>query len=519
MENVLLHIGRIPEYAFIRYFEEGYVKWPSKQALIGTAEAYTYSEAYLRSKAFAWYLEHELGIGPSSTVALSSANYIDLPIIVAAVQVCGAMMVMCSGGAEPSEYVGYARRVHPDLFIVNRPDACDCLLEEYPEMALLTLRCVHPDHRSVERVISECYDEGIGYRPDVAGDPRIVLFSSGSTGLPKAIVNRSSSFYHNGDIIADNYRITHDDVLFLPVPFFHSYGLNGLYAALSRGATVVTLLKYRPESSLSMIESARVTVYFGVPTMYLREMRVNADGEWDLSSLRIAKIAGAACPEAAVVEYESRYGCRMLPSYGMTETAATLTTADYDAPLPVRAASVGTPIDGVQIKLDPDTGELLCKSVAMMDGVIRDDGTLDPRLDEDGWFHTGDVATVDDQGNYYIVGRIKDVVIRGGVNIYPAEVENIYQKHEGIAESCLVGYPDPELGERTCLCVVEKGGHDDSASSLRAYAQGRLEKCKIPDVIMRMEALPRLANGKTDKIALREHVKEALANAGRGRVQ
>ena len=511
--------ARIPEYAFMGYFENGYVNWPSKQALIGTGEAYTYAEAYLRSKSFAWYLENVLHIGPESIVALSSANYIELPVIVAAVQACGAMLVMCSGRAEPSEYAGYAQRVKPDLFIVNNPAACSALAEEYPGLDILTLRCKHPDYESVERAIAKHRNEGVGYEVNIPGDPRIVLFSSGSTGLPKAIVNRSSSFYHNGDVIAVGYRITSDDVLYLPVPFFHSYGLNGLYAALSRGATVATLVKYRPESSLSMIESARVSVYFGVPTMYLREMRVNADDEWDLSSLRIAKIAGAACPVAAAEEFERRYDCKMLPSYGMTETAATLTMADYDASLHVRAASVGKPIDGVSVKLDSETGELCCKSVAMMEGIMLDDGTLDRRLDEDGWFHTGDLATQDEEGNYYIVGRIKDVVIRGGVNIYPAEVENIYQRHEAISESCLVGYPDPELGERTCLCVVEKDGYDESASNLREYARGRLEKCKIPDVVMRIQALPRLANGKTDKIALREQVKETLGNTGRTRLK
>ena len=366
----------------------------------------------------------------------------------------------------------------------------------------------------LDTVIGKHRRRGRGYVPQVEGDPRIVLFSSGSTGTPKAIVNRSSSFFHNGDAVADGYRITGEDVLYLPVPFFHSYGLNGLYAALSRQATIVTLLKYRPESSLSTIETSRVTVYFGVPTMYLREMRENADGEWDLSSLRVAKIAGAACPEPAAEEFERRYHCKMLPSYGMTETAATLTMADYDASLHVRAAGVGKPIDGVEIKLAPETGELLCRSVAMMDGLLLEDGTIDPGLDEDGWFHSGDVATVDEDGNYFIVSRIKDVVIRGGVNIYPAEVENFYQDHEAVAESCYVGFPDHDLGERSCLCVVRKAGCDATAASLREYARGRLEKCKIPDVILLMDALPRLANGKTDKIALRKLVRDALRIEG-----
>ncbi len=510
MDDAKLNIERFPAYAFARYFEEGYLNQPSKPALIGTGEAFTYAEAYLRAKTLAWYFENVLRLGPESRIALSSPNYIDLPIIVAAAQACGAMMIMCSGAAEPSEYVSYARHTHPDLFIVCRPDAPSALGAVFPELAVFTLNCKADGCDSIGSIIAKHENEGVGYVPEMKDDSHIVLFSSGSTGAPKAIMNRSSSFFHTGDVVAKGYRITGDDVLYVPVPFFHSYGLNGLYAGLSRGATVVTLLKYRPESSLSTIEQARVTVYFGVPTMYLREMRVNEDNEWDLSSLRVAKIAGAACPEPAAEEFERRYHCKMLPSYGMTETAPTLTMADYDASLHVRAASVGKPIDGVEIKLDPETGEVLCKSVAMMDGLLLADGTIDPNVDEDGWYHTGDVAETDDDGNYYIVGRIKDVVIRGGVNIYPLEIENFYQDHEAIAESCLVGYPDPELGERTCLCVVLKDGYDDAAASLRDYARGRLEKCKIPDVIMRMDALPRLTNGKTDKITLREQVKERL---------
>ena len=500
----------LPAYAFIRYFEEGYVERPFKEAVIGTEESLTYSQAYLRAKTLAWYLQHEMKIGPDSRVVFSSPNVVDFPVVMAAVQACGAMLVLVSWQAEAPEYSTYANLVHPDLFIVCRSDACDALADSHPDLPVLTFRCRHSHVQSVESIMHDFREQGIRYKPDVPGDPRIVLFSSGSTGAPKAIVNRSSSFFHNGSEIARGFRVEKDDVLYLPVPFFHSYGMIGLYTALSKGATLVTLLKYRPEASLTTIESARVTVYFGVPTMYLRELRIADDEEWDFSSLRVAKIAGAPCPEAAAEEYEKRFGCRMLPSYGMTETAATLLMADYDAPLHVRAAGVGKPIDGVKIKLDAKTGELLCKSVSMMDGIMLPDGTLEQSLDKNGWFHSGDVATRDEDGNYYIVGRIKDMVIRGGVNVFPAEIENVYQEHEGISESCLVGYPDPELGERTCLCVVEREGFDDSAANLRMYAKGRLEKCKIPDVVMKMDGFPQLASGKTDKPALRELVKKAL---------
>ncbi len=507
-------LDRFPEYAFIRYFEKGYLEDPSRQAVLGTGEALTYAEAYLRTKTLAWYLKEQLSIGPDSVVAFAAPNVADSPLVIAAVQTCGAMLVLVSGDAEPSEYPAYAAQVHADLFIVCKQKACKQLTEECPEVVVLTLDCGQTDYESVERIMAKNRRKGFTYDPVFTGDPRIVLFSSGSTGAPKAIVNRSSSFFHNGSEIARAYQVTKEDVLYLPVPFFHSYGMIGLYTALPQGATIVTLKKYRPESSLSTIESTRATVYFGVPTMYVREMRVNDDNEWDLSSLRVVKLAGAPCPEAAVIEYEKRYGCIMLPSYGMTEPAATLTTSTYDAPLHVRAAGVGKPIDGAQIKLDPETGELLCKSVSMMDGIMRPDGTLDPCLDQDGWFHSGDVATVDEDGNYFIIGRIKDMIIRGGENIYPLEIENVYQEHEGVSESCLVGYPDPELGERTCLCVVPKPGHDEPAVELRQYAYGRLQKCKVPDVVMKMDGFPRLSNGKTDKKTLRLLVAERLSLAG-----
>lgn len=504
-----------PEHAFMGYFQQGYLDQPFRQAVIGSEETLTYVQAYLRSKTLLWYFEHELGLGPGSVIALATENVVDMPVVMAAAQACGAMLVLCSPRAELHDYLAYARLVHPDLFIVFRPDVCDVIADAFPSVHVMTLRCKHDGYPAVERVIAKHRQDGMAYMPVMRDGARIVLFSSGSTGKPKAIVNRFESFHHNAGEIARAFRVTRDDVLYLPVPFFHSYGMIGLYTALAQGATVVTLQKYRPESSLTAIESARVTVYFGVPTMYLREMRVNQDDEWNLSSLRVAKIAGAACPEAAAAEYERRYGCRVISSYGMTETAATLTTADFDASLRVRTAGVGKPIDGVTVKLDPETGEVLCKSTSIMDGLLQEDGTLDPGVDEDGWFHTGDVAEVDEDGNYFITGRIKDIVIRGGVNIFPAEVENAYQEHEGIAESCLVGYPDPELGERTCLCVVEKTGADNSAASLRDYAKGRLEKCKIPDVVMKMDELPRLTSGKTDKAKLRETVKNLLANSGR----
>ncbi len=276
-------------------------------------------------------------------------------------------------------------------------------------------------------------------------------------------------------------------------------------------------MKYRPESSLSSIVSSKAAVYFGVPTMFQRELRVNSGNEWDLSCLRSGMVAGASIPEASQREFEERFGCKLIQSYGMTETAATLTMSKFAYPLKKRCQTIGKPVEGAQMKLAPGTSEILVKASTMMDGILQEDGSLKLDLDEDGWFHSGDVGSIDAEGDYYITGRIKDMIIRGGINIFPAEVENVYQNNPDISESCLVGYPDPELGERSCLCVIMREGASVSASDLRLYASGLVEKCKIPDTVMKVGDLPRLGNGKIDKNTLRKRVVEAFAATRCGR--
>ena len=281
---------------------------------------------------------------------------------------------------------------------------------------------------------------------------------------------------------------------------------------------------------MSLVTSVQANVYLGVSTMYLRELRENQDGEWDLSCLRAGLVAGATSPLAVFEEYEKRYGAILVNSYGMTETAATLTVAELDDPLRKRAASVGHPIEGAEVRtapLDADgdglacpypaepeggwrRGELVCKTPSLADGIIGADGELVQRLDAEGWLHTGDIGWVDADNYVWVDGRVKDMIIRGGINIYPAEVENTYQDHPQVAECCLVGYPDPDLGERTCLCVIMNEDADLSMFAMREYAKGRIEKCKIPDLVMRMDEFPRLGNGRIDKKALQAHVKGIL---------
>lgn len=494
--------------------EAGYRYSPGKAMIVCGDRTLTYGEAFVQARSLAWYIRFQLHIDYGCTALVSMPNRVEFPVIVAALQMMGIRICMVSNTGGRNDFAHAVDLVKPDLAIVALSRAVDHLRALDVAFPVLTIddgaaggdETIEHAMRMVPR------DQRLEITAWSGEDTAIVLFSSGSTGKPKAIANRSSSFKSNAYKLSSALGINRDDVLYVPVPFAHVYGIIGMYAALFQGATMVTISKYYPEASLSAQANSRVTVYFGVTTMYMREMRVNRNDGWDLSSLRLGMLAGAPCPESAIREFETRYGCTLVQSYGMTETAATLTVNSVNDPLPVRAKSVGVPIPGVRIELAPETGEILVKTPALMIGIVSGDGYKLVDVDEDGWLHSGDIGRFDAEGRLYIVGRIKDIIIRGGINVFPKEVESVYQGHPDIEMCCLVGYPDAELGERTCLCVVPKTGHTINARAMRDYAKGVLEKCMLPDTVMPFDAFPQLANGKIDKKALRAQVEDAMSN-------
>ena len=507
----------VPQASLMALVEAGYRCSPGKAMIVCGDRSLTYGEAFAQARSLAWYIRFQLHVDYGCTALVSMPNRVEFPVIVAALQTMGIRICMVSNTGGRNDYAHAVDLMHPDVAIVATSAAVEHLRSLDVPFSILTVDgtaaggdgTIEHAMRMVPR------DQQLELTAWSGEDTAIVLFSSGSTGKPKAIANRSSSFKSNAYKLSSALGVNRDDVLYVPVPFAHVYGIIGMYAALLQGATMVTISKYYPEASLSAQANSRVTVYFGVATMYVREMRVNKDGGWNLSSLRLGMLAGAPCPESAIREFESRYDCTLVQSYGMTETAATLTVNSAHDPLPIRAKSVGVPIPGVQIKLDSRTGEILVKTPALMIGIVSGDGYKLVDVDEDGWLHSGDIGRFDDEGRLYIVGRIKDIIIRGGINVFPSEVESVYQGHPDIEMSCLVGYPDAELGERTCLCVVPKSGHSINARAMRDYSKGVLEKCMLPDTVMPFDAFPQLANGKIDKKALRAQVEAAMSSIRR----
>ena len=516
-----------PPFSVARFICEGYETDPFKQMVVGMNEGITYAEAYRRMVALAACLRREHGVGAGDVVMIAAPNIVPYFVLIGAVQLAGGTVALMSPTVERAEFAGIYDRVHPAVAIVTTEAHCRLAAECAPETQVMTVACPVAGVASVEQAWR---GEAVWDGPAFTDDPPFVLFTSGSTGTPKAVQLRGSSFCRHAAELTRALQVKPGEVFFIPVPFAHVYGVVALHTALSHHATVATLVKYRPEQAMSLITSVRANVYLGVSTMYLRELRENQNGEWDLSCLRAGLVAGASSPLAVFEEYEKRYGAILVNSYGMTETAATLTVAELTDPLRERAASVGHPIQGAEVRtapLDADgdglacpyppepeggwrRGEIVCKTPSLADGIIGADGKLSRPLDAEGWLHTGDIGWVDANNYVWVDGRVKDMIIRGGINIYPAEVENTYQNHPQVAECCLVGYPDPDLGERTCLCVIMNEGADLSTFAMREYAKGRIEKCKIPDLVMKMDEFPRLGNGKIDKKALGAHVRGIL---------
>ena len=504
-------------YSLMNMVRRNYIANPDRRMLVGVRSSVTYADAYHGIGTLAWYMNVTCGIGVDSIVAISSTNDLEVPLIMAAVQMRGAMLLMLPATPSEADLERIFAMAKPSLVIMSSAEDCAMAARAVPGARIMSLHCRVEGVSEVTEILDSFSYNSAKEQPDYSDQARIVVFSSGSTGLPKAIVNRMSSFGRNGEALKAAFSMTSRDVLFVPVPLSHVFGIVGVFCTLASDASLVTCEKYTPEAALSLIANTQATIHFGVSTMFVRELRVNRAQRWDLSCLRAALVAGAPCPASVIVEFEERYGCTIMQSYGMSETSATLTVTSLDLPLEERASCVGVPVAGAAVKILPDTGEILCKSPSMMLGVLQPDGSLKLDLDDEGWLHTGDVGYVDDAGQLVVSGRIKDMIIRGGINIFPAEVERVYQENAEVSESCMVGYPDPELGERTCLCVIMAPDAQSSSRDLRDFSKGLVEKCKIPDVVLKMDSFPRLASGKIDKKQLKSHVKQMFADFGGAR--
>ena len=360
-----------------------------------------------------------------------------------------------------------------------------------------------------------------GTCPVANADLFAILYTSGSTGLPKGVMLTHGNFIYSAENVIHALQCRETDTFLVPVPFSHVFGLiPGMLSVIMSGGKMVLLEKYRADRVLHLIEQEKVTVHYGVPTMFILELNDTVAGNTDFSSLRTGLIGGSPCPESVVKKIISEMGCNIVVSYGTTETAGGVTYTTLDDDSQIRASTVGRPAAGTEIRIvdknrlpvPPGTvGELACRGKGITKGYYQAPAITENAIDGEGWYYTGDLARIDDVGYVQLVGRKKDMIIRGGLNIYPSEVEAVFYAHPHIADVAVVGIPDDVLGEVSCAVIMLKpAGEQETAAAMKEFIQARVAKYKIPDHILFTKRFLLTRTGKKDKKALIRYCKSHL---------
>jgi len=363
-----------------------------------------------------------------------------------------------------------------------------------------------------------------GAEPDTAlaevdgSDSAVILYTSGTTGKPKGAELTHDNMYSNCSISADTLaEISEEDTLLGALPLFHSFGQTcSLNAAIYKGARLTMIPRFDPVKALEIIERDNVTLFQGVPTMFNGMLQAESDA--DVSCLRLCMSGGSAMPEQVMRSFEERFECKVLEGYGLSETSP---VASFNHPQKEnKPGSIGTPIEGVEMKLidddgkevdDGEIGEIAIRGHNIMKGYYNREDATKESIDSDGWFKSGDMAKKDDDGYYFIVDRKKELIIRGGYNVYPREVEEVLYEHPAIAEVAVIGIPDDNLGEEVGAAVVLKSGQDVDVDEIQAFVKKEVANYKYPRHIWLLDELPK---GPTGKILKREISAPERAESG-----
>ncbi len=347
-------------------------------------------------------------------------------------------------------------------------------------------------------------------------EPINIQFTSGTTGSPKGATLSHHNILNNGYFVGEGIHLKPGDRVCIPVPLYHCFGMvMGNLGALSHGATIVYPSEaFEPLAVLEAVAAERCTALYGVPTMFIAQLDHPSFPNHDLSSLRTGIMAGSPCPVEVMRAVIERMNLReMTIAYGMTETSPVSFQTAVDDPLDCRVGTVGRIHPHCEVKIiDLDgrivprgmTGELCTRAYSVMLGYWDDEAKTREAIDAAGWMHTGDLATLDRDGYCRIVGRIKDLVIRGGENIYPREIEEFLYRHAAVADVQVVGVPDAKYGEELCAWIILRPGAAASEDDIRNFCRGQISHYKIPRYLRFVDSFPMTVTGKIQKYLIRE---------------
>lgn len=353
-------------------------------------------------------------------------------------------------------------------------------------------------------------------------------YTSGTTGFPKGVMLTHFNIVNNGFNIGECMKFTDKDRLCIPVPFFHCFGcVLGVMACVTHGTTMVPVEIFDPLTVLRTIEKERCTAVHGVPTMFIAELEHPDFPKFDLTSLRTGIMAGSNCPIEVMKKVISQmHASEITIAYGQTESSPVITQTRTDDAIELRVATVGRALPDVEVKIvDIETGaelppgkqgELCTRGYLVMKGYYKMPEETARAIDADGWLHTGDLAVMDENGYCKITGRIKNMIIRGGENIYPREIEEFLYTHPKISDVQIYGVPDRKYGEQVMAAVILKKGEAMTEEDVRDFCRGKIANYKIPKYVKFVDSYPMTASGKIQKFKLREMAIKELGLEGPG---
>jgi fatty-acyl-CoA synthase len=379
---------------------------------------------------------------------------------------------------------------------------------------------------------AERLDDGALAEREAACEPTdnvFILYTSGTTGSPKGAMLSHHNIARNAEQVTEVLHTTEEDVFLLAVPFFHCFGcVMGIAGSITWGAAMVPMQVFRAKEALEWVERFGVSVLYGVPTMFVLELEENRKGKedgssYDVSTLRTGIMAGAPCPIEVMKGTMEELHCNVSIAYGLTEASPVITMTRFDDPIERRVETVGRPLEGIEVKIADDDrnpvptgemGELACRGYNVMLGYYRAPEATAETVDEEGWLYSGDLATMDADGYVKIVGRKKDMLICGGFNVYPAEIEEYLFTHPKVQNVSVIGVPDDVFGEVAVAYVIPREGETVDPQEIVDYCVGEIANFKVPRYVEIVDGFPMTQSGKVQKFKLRDVAKEAV-DAGR----
>jgi len=506
-------------------FDRAVATYPDREALVEctTGRRWTYAGLSAEVESCALGLR-KAGVAKGDRVGIWSPNNAEWVFCQYATARLGAILVNINPAYRTHE-LGYVLKQAGISVLVA---AASFKTSDYGAM-IEEVRGGCPDLHAVYLIGSPEWDELMGASGTLpkaelsADDPINIQYTSGTTGFPKGATLSHHNILNNGFMVGELVNYSEADRVCIPVPFYHCFGMvMGNLACTSHGACmVIPAPAFDPIATLTAVAAEKCTSLYGVPTMFIAELGLPDFADYDLSSLRTGIMAGSPCPSETMRRVvDEMHMEEVTICYGMTETSPVSTQTGAEDPLDKRVGTVGRVHPHVEIKVvDPETGaivereqpgELCTRGYSVMLGYWNDEERTGEVLDRARWMHTGDLAVMDGEGYLRIVGRIKDMVIRGGENLYPREVEEFLYGHPDITDVQVVGVPDPRYGEELMAWIVPRGGAEVDRDSVAEYCHGRIAHQKVPRYVACLDEFPMTVTGKVQKYKLRELAIERL---------